>query len=255
MKRRQPDHTTPYSVIQANRKLYDCAADRYEEIDGRRSPELHAWLEQNLSRIRRRAPGERLLDLGCGSGLVTRCANGLFALRIGIDLSTHMMARNRAAFDSAVVGDINCLPFANRSFDVVTCFAVLHHLFSFESLVSEIGRILRPGGIFYSDHDMDAAFNKRFRLPLWLYRKARNSHAKYGKVSTEITPEVYHLAEWHEDGVDSSLLTSLLHKAGFNVETHFHWFGLAGITNRLFGERRFGSGQAPLLSILAVKKR
>ena len=242
-------------MTQANRKLYDCAADRYEEVDGRRSPELRAWLRKELSGIRQQAPGGRLLDLGCGSGLVTRCADGLFAVRIGIDLSTHILACNRTAFDSAVVGDINCLPFADKSFDVVTCFAVLHHLFSFESLVSEMGRILRPGGIFYSDHDMDSTFHRRFRLPLWLYRKVRNSRTKYGKVNAEITPEVYRVAEWHEDGIESPPLMDLLHDAGFVVDAHFHWFGLGSTTNRLFRTRKFGAGRAPLLSIMAVKKK
>ena len=153
---------TEQVVKAANRQFYDAVADRYEEIDGRRSPALEAWLRNNLVSIRQRVHGGRLLDIGTGSGLVTRCAEGLFMSRIGIDLSSRILVANREAFDLAVTADVDNLPFADNSIDVVTCFAVLHHLYDLKSLVSEVARVLRPQGIFYSDHDMDAAFSKRF---------------------------------------------------------------------------------------------
>jgi ubiquinone/menaquinone biosynthesis C-methylase UbiE len=246
-------HATSDSVLRANRKLYDCIADRYEQIDGRRSQELLLWLRENLIRIRRQTAGESFLDLGTGSGLVTRCATGLFTFRIGLDLSATIMALNRDSFDAAVVADTNCLPFSNKSFDVVTCFAVLHHLFSFEALVAELARILKPGGVFYCDHDMDVSFSKRFRFPLSLYRKMRNSYARYSEACSTITADIYHLAEWHEDGVDSGHLVTLLQRSGFSVDARFHWFGLTSVTNRLFHKKTFKAGFAPLLSVTAVR--
>ena len=62
---------TEQCVKAANRQLYDAVADRYEEIDGRRSPRLEAWLRQNLTTICQQAPGGRLLDIGTGSGLAS----------------------------------------------------------------------------------------------------------------------------------------------------------------------------------------
>jgi ubiquinone/menaquinone biosynthesis C-methylase UbiE len=239
-------------VKAANRQFYEAVAHCYEEIDRRRSPTLEAWLFKNLANIRERVYEGRLLDIGAGSGLVTRCAEGLFVLRVGIDLSSRILAANRNAFDFGVTADTDSLPFPDNSFDVVTCFAVLHHLYAFKSLVYEVARVLRPGGVFYSDHDMDAAFSQRFRPLLLLYRKFHNAGSKYRKASEEITQELYNLTEWQENGIDSLGLIQLFQRAGFSVEPKFHWFGLSPITDMLFGIRDRARGWAPLFSLVAI---
>lgn len=241
-------------VKAANRQFYDAVADHYEEVDGRRSPVLEAWLRRRLSWLRRYAPGGRLLDLGTGSGFVTRCARGIFALRIGVDLSARILIQHQTAFDGGMAADVDALPFAAQQFDVVTCFAVLHHLYTFDGLVAEVARVLRTGGIFYSDHDMNAAFYRRFRLPLTLYRRLwYDARTKYHRVNRQITPELYRFAEWQEEGIEVEPLVRLLEEAGFSVMTTFHWFGLTPITDTLFGQHTFTNGWAPLLSVIAVK--
>lgn len=244
---------TAQSVKAANRRLYDAIADRYEEIDGRRSSALDVWLRKNLANLRQQAPGENLLDIGTGSGFVTRCATGFFSMRVGIDLSSKILIPNQKAFELGITADVDYLPFTDSSFDVITCFAVLHHLYAFESLVSEITRVLKPRGIFYSDHDMDAAFSKRFALPLQLYRKFHNASSKYRKASENITQVLYDLTEFQEKGIDSPYLSSLFRDAGFLVKNRFHWFGLTPITNRLFGVKTYSHRWAPLCSVLAIK--
>jgi len=252
MERRQ---ATAQDVKDANRQLYDAVAGEYEAIDDRRSPRLEAWLCGKLAALRRRAPGGCLLDLGAGSGLVTRCAEGHFAPRVGVDLSARILAASRATFDLGVAADVDALPFPDDSFDAVTCFSVLHHLYAFEGLVAEVARVLRPGGVFYSDHDMDAAFRRRFRLPVALYRKLRNARSKYHAASERVAPDVYDLSEWHGDGVDASRLVGLLESAGFSVEATFHWFGLSPLFDRLLGAKPRGRGWAPLLSLVATGGR
>lgn len=243
-------------VKAANQQFYDTVVSRYEAIDGRRSPLLEAWLHQKLSRIRQQTPGGHLLDIGTGGGLVTRCAKGLFTSRVGIDLSTKMLAANQTAFDWGITADVDYLPFGDECFDVVTCFAVLHHLYRFEGLVSEVTRVLRMGGIFYSDHDMDATFSKRFHPFLFLYRNlCNNARAKYSQAGKGITRELYDLTEWQEKGVDSFYFVRLLQEAGFSIEARFHWFGLIPIMDKLLGRRTYPRGWAPLLSVVAVKEK
>ncbi len=249
------DESTEKRVKAANRKFYDLVGDSYEQIDGRRSPAMEAWVRKNLNHLREQSTGGYLLDLGTGSGLVTRCAEGLFSRRVGIDLSPGILGFNRQNFDLAVAGDVDILPFRDHSFDVVTSFALLHHLFSFEGLVAEVARILRPGGIFYSDHDLDAAFSKRFHPLLKLYRKLHNAESKYHKMSMSITKELYQLAEWQENGVDPLPIVNLLQRQAFSVKTNYHWYGLGTITNRIFGERSFPRGLAPLFSIVAFSSK
>jgi len=244
---------TPDQVRDANRRFYNAIAERYEEIDRRRSPGLEAWLRGKLVALRQRAQGGRLLDLGAGGGLVARCAQGVFGLRVGLDVSPRILAVHRGAFDLAVAGDVAALPFADSTFDAVTCFAVLHHLYAFEGLAREVVRVLRPGGVFYSDHDMELRFHQRFRWPLALYRRLVNAKARYRRASREISPELYDLTEWHNEGVDSLKLMGLFEAAGCRVEATYHWFGLSPLCDRLFGARPRRRGWAPLFSLVATK--
>lgn len=240
-------------VKKANRRFYDAVAHNYEEIDGRRSPELEVWLHKKLTTIRALASGGSLLDIGTGGGLVTRCAKGLFPLSIGLDLSPRILAANRISSSFGVAGDGDRLPFADHSFDVVTCFAALHHLSRFEDLVSEVHRVLHPGGIFYSDHDMDKLFATRFRLPLLLYRRYHNSGAKPWHLCKGITQELYDLTECQKQGLDSGALVRLFEAQGFSVEAKFHWFGLTPPLSKLFGQRHLNHGWAPLISLVATR--
>ncbi len=244
---------TELRVKHANRVLYDAVADRYEEVDGRRSPELEAWLRATLEGLRQRVGGGRLLDLGTGSGLVPRCATDLFDTRAGVDISPLILALNRDVFDVAAAADVDQLPFPDNSFDVITCFAALHHLPSFERLAKEVARVLAPGGIFYSEHDMDESFYRRFRLLLGIYRRMHDARAAYEKASGHITGELYDDAEWHQKGVPSQHIVRLLTAAGLAPEVRHHWYGLNPMTDRIFAYRTYGEGWAPLLAITALK--
>lgn len=244
---------TSQEVKNANKELYDSMAGDYERIDGRRSPVLEKWLHKKLEKIRSIAPGGSMLDVGTGSGLVTRCCSGLFDLRIGTDLSFKIIKDNKKSFEHGIVSDVDDLPFADESFDVVTCFSVLHHLFSFEGLANEVFRILRPNGIFYSDHDMDSLFNNRFKIPLSIYRRFRSYRTK-SKSKDSLSQDLYNLSEFHSDGIDFFKIKYLFESQGFCVKTDFHWFGLTPMTDKIFGSASFAHGWAPLVSLLCFKK-
>lgn len=99
----------------------------------------------------------RLLDVGCGTGtLINVMATMPQAERlVGLDYSP-VMARQLAAKIAAsplgtklhvVVGDAERLPFADQSFDVVTCCHSFHHYPHQAAAVREFRRVLRPGGL------------------------------------------------------------------------------------------------------------
>jgi ubiquinone/menaquinone biosynthesis C-methylase UbiE len=96
---------------------------------------------------------DSLLDLGTGTGRVLELLSPLYARAVGIDASAHMLAVARANLDRAGItnwqvrlGDIQSLPFARDSFDVVTIHQVLHFLDEPERALAEAARVLRPGG-------------------------------------------------------------------------------------------------------------
>jgi ubiquinone/menaquinone biosynthesis C-methylase UbiE len=241
-------------VKAANQKLYDAVADKYERLDGRRNAQMDMWLSNTLTELRKKTSGGRLLDLGTGSGLVARCAKGVFSEITGIDLSCRILKLNRSVLDYPIVADVDFLPFSDGRFDMITCFAVLHHLFDFNQLAAEAARVIGPGGIFYCDHDLDIDFCRRFALPLMLYRKFHNAQKKYRNASDEISEELYTLTEYGENGIDSFSITRLFRENGFYVTHGFHWFGLNRITDCAFKAKTYRRGFAPLFRMVAVKK-
>jgi len=126
------------------------------------------------------SPGGRLLDVGCGTGYtlsrirdaMERGTGGEYDL-FGLDLSPEALAFSGEKVAAQFVrGDVGCLPFKGSSFDVVTALDVLEHLESDREAVSEIARVLRPGGLallsvpahpwMFSTHDRALGHVRRY---------------------------------------------------------------------------------------------
>jgi ubiquinone/menaquinone biosynthesis C-methylase UbiE len=70
----------------------------------------------------------------------------------GIDLTPEMLARVTPRDNlTLTLGQAENLPFPPSSFNVVTCYSVLHHIEDLQTVFSEIRRVLKPGGVFYAD--------------------------------------------------------------------------------------------------------
>lgn len=85
------------------------------------------------------------LDLGCGDG---RLGAELRARRaVGADVSPVPLERARGRLGEVVLVEPDePLPFADGSFDLVLCAEVLEHVRDVQLLLSEVRRVLRPGG-------------------------------------------------------------------------------------------------------------
>lgn len=112
-------------------------------------------------------PGSRVLEAGCGTGSQTIILAGQNPdcpiQSVDISPGSLAIARERTAADPRIrsdqvvfrKADIHALPYADHSFDhVFVCF-VLEHLASPERALTELGRVLRPGGtimVIEGDH-------------------------------------------------------------------------------------------------------
>ncbi|MDX6511487.1 MAG: hypothetical protein QOE36_991 [Gaiellaceae bacterium] len=92
--------------------------------------------------------GTRLLDAGCGAGMVLRLAADRGADVSGLDASEPLLghARRRVPGATIVQGDLEDLPFADDSFDVVTGFNSFQYAAQPAAAIAEAVRVLRPGG-------------------------------------------------------------------------------------------------------------
>ncbi len=95
----------------------------------------------------RDAKPERFLDAGCGMGeLAERVQRELGATVKAIDISPRMVELTRARGVDAEVADLQELPFEAASFGCVAANWVLHHVPDLDRGISELARVLRPGG-------------------------------------------------------------------------------------------------------------
>jgi SAM-dependent methyltransferase len=91
-----------------------------------------------------------LLDLGCSSGSFLESMRSDSWKLFGIEMSTETAKRAEAKTGAQVfVGDILDAPFPLKSFDVITCFDVLEHVYEPRQVVEKVATWLKPGGIFY----------------------------------------------------------------------------------------------------------
>src|SRR5215207_9273572 len=101
--------------------------------------------------------GARVLEVGCGPGRLSILLAREHGLDVtGLDLDPAMIERARRNAErsgngggsrpSFLVGDVSSLPFPDGSFDVVVSTLSMHHWADPTAGLSEIGRVLRPGG-------------------------------------------------------------------------------------------------------------
>jgi SAM-dependent methyltransferase len=101
----------------------------------------------------------RVLEVGCGWGeLAEWLARDTAAQVVAVDLSERMVELARARGVDAQVGDVQELPFADGSFDVAVAAWMLYHVPDLDRGLSELARVLRPGGILV------AVTNSRYHL-------------------------------------------------------------------------------------------
>lgn len=143
---------TDLDAVGVNRVFHDHECVYYDERfaivhDSRTARAALRDVESLLGRAL--APGERVLDAGCGTGYL---AAGLRRARpdvlvVGSDLSSGMLgAASSAGARPLVQADATRLPFADGAFDLVVARGVLHHLPDVAGALAEWRRVLAASG-------------------------------------------------------------------------------------------------------------
>jgi ubiquinone/menaquinone biosynthesis C-methylase UbiE len=127
-----------------NRAYYDDFAGWYERERGHGYHRMLDDLEVDL--VARYGKGARVLEVGCGTGLILGRVAQFAAGAAGIDLSGGMLAGARARGLDVVQASATALPWADESFDVVYSFKVLAHVADIRTAMAEMARVCRPGG-------------------------------------------------------------------------------------------------------------
>ena len=130
------------------------------------------------------ATSKRVLDVGCGPGnLLVALSTDTPELLVGVDVDAIFLTYGSSqigklieppsAIPALLRASLPTLPFADETFDLVTCFLVMPHVPDDRVALTELTRVLKPGGtLAISGHGLGfpLRYLKRFKLkPLQMY--------------------------------------------------------------------------------------
>ncbi|MBS0652162.1 MAG: 3-demethylubiquinone-9 3-O-methyltransferase [Verrucomicrobia bacterium] len=149
-----------------NNAFYDDLNDAWYEEDCHPIALLRAenavrnpWILKTLKDYGKKSC--RILDIGCGGGLLSNELARAGHVVTGIDLSQSSLDQAKKRDVSKSVEYIYCnaekIPFEDETFDVVCAMDFLEHVESPETIIQEASRLLKPGGLFFFH-----TFNRNF---------------------------------------------------------------------------------------------
>ncbi len=135
---------------------FDSLAPRFWDENGEFKP-LHRLNPVRAAYVAERCPlaGARVLDVGCGGGLLSEALTRAGAQVTGIDLSPAMIevamlhAAEAGLRIGYRVGEAQSLVTAGETFDVVCCMEMLEHVPEPAKLIAQFSRLVRPGGALF----------------------------------------------------------------------------------------------------------
>jgi ubiquinone/menaquinone biosynthesis C-methylase UbiE len=125
-------------------RTYDSVAETYGRVHAPRFAEA----AQDLVRALAVVEGDRVLDVGTGTGVGVEAVKNVGATAVGVDRSLAMLTvghRQRPDLP-LLAGQVIDLPFRDRTFDVVMGNFVLAHFAKVETALFDVRRVLRPNG-------------------------------------------------------------------------------------------------------------
>ena len=143
---------TPEGKSRYVRRLFSTIADRYDLITILLSFGLDRRWKARLAADADPRPGDRALDLACGTGDISFEIAERGARVIGLDITARMIeiARAKRCIGRArvvfLVGDMMSLPFPDGRFDVATVGYGIRNVPTIDIALGEIYRVLTPGG-------------------------------------------------------------------------------------------------------------
>ncbi len=157
--------------IELHEKLSDDYVQRYEPefsklYQRHRNNDLLKGLPTN--------PTLKVLDCGCGTGVLFERLKKRYHAPVGIDLSMSMLEKvNKKDEDGFICADAETLPFSNDSFDIAISRGVLHHVPNPHGAITQIHKSLKKGGYFLVSEPCNDFWLVRF-IREKMYKKSKS---------------------------------------------------------------------------------
>jgi glycosyltransferase involved in cell wall biosynthesis/ubiquinone/menaquinone biosynthesis C-methylase UbiE len=147
------------------RRYYDRFSAWYEE---RRRDGYHALIDDlQASVVKECLVGQKVLEVGSGTGLLMERLGTKAGFLVGIDLSKEMVEKANSKGFRTFQASATALPFKDESFDTTYSFKVLAHVPQIKTTLKEMERVTRKGGTVIAEF-----YNRQsFRWLRWALRK------------------------------------------------------------------------------------
>lgn len=232
----------------ANIEYHTKLANNYDRSQPYFKVENQIQVKKFLENYSKKTSGEKLLDLGCGTGFILSLADSYFKELYGIDITPAMLELAEVKFNKQnnrvklINSSSEKLPFPTSFFDVLTGYSFLHHLPSVGPTLKEAYRVLKKGGILYTDLDPNYYFWKAIKNVSHesnisdslkididaILNMANNVQA----LAKDLELKVIENAEYIESskgGFKEEYLRKAFKKAGFReFNLKYHWFWQEG---------------------------
>ncbi len=136
-------------------KKFSGIAGKYDLFNDIVTQGMHRYWKRFLVKKASLKPGDRVLDICCGTGDITQLLQkktGAQGTTVGLDFSPGMLAvaeeRDHTGLSSFLQGDATVLPIKSKSLDAVTVGYGLRNLVDISLCLAEVHRVLKPGGRF-----------------------------------------------------------------------------------------------------------
>lgn len=214
--------------IRANRAYHDYVAKNYERDPRVRLGAMHANSAKRLEWLQRQyaipTDSSLVLNLGCGTGNLMKKADEIFGFTVGMDISLNMLKQAKRYTNSLVQADALKIPLKSESLSLVFCAALLHHIYDLKVFFGSVYRVLKPGGIFYSDYDLNRRFSQTIkRIPFFsfIFSSYKNISDKFifTKEDKRAWRAIHDIAEYHEEfrnGLEPSEIVNIARRVGFS---------------------------------------
>jgi len=236
---------------------------RFRNINFRRLDESKIvidWLDAKVN--------ERILDVGCGEGYYDWLIAQKGAHVVGIDSDGKRLRDalfyNKTANTKFICADAERLSFADGAFAGVVSFCVIEHLDNDDNTISEIHRVLKPGGIFVVSADSLSSIwisqleqdKHRRRYNVKNYYQIKNLKEKLQRCGFEIIQARYIMTSW---------VSVFLAKWSYKLDNFeaplnilkllgYLWLATLGRVLAILSEKYFAKSDEGLTVIVKAKK-
>jgi len=181
---------------------------------------------------------KKILDFGCSDGFFTRTVFGKNRINVGLDLFNNKRvteAKKEKIYKKITLYDGNTIPYPDNSFDMIISNCVLEHILDIKLSLTEIYRVLKPGGYLLTSVMTDQWENNLFGSKI--FGKIYLRYMRKTQIHRNLLPDKQWQIYFKKAGFKIQSIDGYLYKKSSFYLDLFHYLSIGSlISYKLFGK-------------------